>query len=91
MHIHMQLALDVKDGHLTLSAKGRVAASVSFWARVLSKHKVFGFNDYGSFTLDDPNFELVVKATYGSLESADDSETPPAEAAEEETGSEPIS
>jgi len=62
--VDLDVSLQAKDGQMTFTAKGRLALTLSFWARLLTKFEMFGLNDHGTLTIDDPAFEISIKATH---------------------------
>ena len=68
-NVNLDVTLTEKDGKFTLKAKGRIAITLSFWARLLTKWSLFGLNDYGTFTFDDPDFELSIIATHNTAKT----------------------
>ena len=68
--VDLSVALEVKNGVMTFTATGRLALTLSFWARLLTKFKAFGLSESGTLTIDDPEFEVSIKATHKTAKKA---------------------
>jgi hypothetical protein len=50
---------------LTLELTGKLGLTMDFYFRLMDVNSIFGINDHGSLTINDPDFKLVVSATIG--------------------------
>ena len=69
--VDLDVSLETKNGQMTFTAKGRVALTVSFWARLLTKFEMFGLSEHGTVTIDDPAFEISIKARHKTAKKKD--------------------
>ena len=50
---------------LTLELTGSLGLTMDFYFRLMDVISIFGINDHGSLTINDPDFKLIVTATIG--------------------------
>ena len=50
---------------LTLELTGSLGLTMDFYFRLMDVYSIFGINDHGSLTINDPDFKLIVTASLG--------------------------